>query len=294
MGISTTADAGRAAILAAVLIQAAAKVAYGTFLTTVSSSFFVLFSFIFAAAFFLSFSRRGAGRPAWGPLVLLNVATAVTFLSFFFALKLIEPAIADAVNIGVGPLLAVLIAWMWAGQGPSVHRLVVCGGVLTGCAVLAVAAMRESGFVDDGGDARLGLAASALAGIGSVSITVASRSLSERGWSSGAILAHRFYVVIPASLALVVFGEGVGEWTQMPWPALVVIALAGVLVPLYLLQFGIRRCDPYTVMVTMAAMPLLTFLVEGFSPAYRWSWVTALGLTILTVFLVLDVARSRR
>ncbi len=294
MGMFTTADAGRLAILAAVLIQAAAKVAYGTFLTAVPSSFFVLFSFALAAVFFLSVSRKGMGRPAWGALALLNVATAVAFLSFFFALKLVEPAIADAVNTGVGPLLAVAMAWVWTGQPPSVRRLAVCAGVLAGCAVLVAAAFRESGFAAEGGDARLGLAASACAGVGTVLVTTASRHLSGHGWSSGAILAHRFYVVLPVSLALVAGGDGIPAWSMATWLVLVAVALAGVLVPIYLLQFGIRRCEPYTVMVTMAAMPLVTFAVEGLSPAYRWSWTTACGLVLLTAFLVLDVARSRR
>ena len=46
-------------------------------------------------------------------------------------------------------------------------------------------------------------------------------------------------------------------------------------------------------MVTMAALPVLTFVIEGFSPLYAWSWLTATGLVVLTSFLLLDVATKR-
>ena len=296
MGNLAAADAGRAAVLAAVLLQAIGKVVYGTALTAVPSPLFVFASFSLTACVFLLFARKGAGEPAWGLLTLLNVATAVTFLSFFFALKEIEPAIAVAVNIGVGPILAVLIAWRAGGDRPSRHRLGVCAGVLVGCAVLCVSALRGSGFfAPQGGSAWLGLAASALAGLGTVLITISSRSLMQRGWQPGAVLAHRFYVVVPASLVISLGLDLSGlEWTPDLSLVLLGVALVEVLVPLYLLQFAIRRCDPYTVMVTMAALPALTFLVEGFSPAYAWSWATAGGLLLVTASLAADVVHARR
>lgn len=295
MHILSPADAGRAAILLAVTMQAIGKVAYGTFLTSVPSPLFVFVSFTLTASLFLFVSRRGAGELAWGVLSVLNVATAVTFLSFFFALKLIEPAIAVAMNICIGPVLAVLIAWRAAGVRPTRHRIAVCAGILTGCAVLCVAALRGSGFGAGGAQALLGLGASALAGIGAVAITVSSKTLMERGWQPGAVLAHRFYVVVPASLALsLLAGTGDLAWTGGLSLSLVAVTVVGVMLPLYFLQYGIRRCEPYTVMVTMTALPVLTFLIEGVSPSYQWSWPTAAGLAIVTFFLLLDVARGKR
>lgn len=75
---------------------------------------------------------------------------------------------------------------------------------------------------------------------------------------------------------------------------LLAVSIVGVLAPLYLLQIGVGRCDPYTVMVTMAAQPMLTLCIEGFSPAYAWSSITALGIAIVSGFLILDVAANRR
>ena len=281
---------GRLVIVVAVLLQAIGKVLYGTWLPDVPSPVFVFVSFALTAAFFLGLSRRGMGDPARGPVLLLNASTALTFLSFFFSLKMIEPAIVGAVEIGVGPLLAVAVAFVTTGEKPTVARGAVCGGVLAGCAILAVAAVRGSGFDSSGIEAWLGLGASVAAGSGAVLITIASKSLTNRNWTLGAILAHRFYLILPISLVLSANADLSGlDWSMSLVGALAAVSLIGVLLPLYLLQVGIARCDPYTVMVTMAALPVMTFVIEGLSPAYAWSWSTLAGVLIVTTFLVGDV-----
>lgn len=291
---ASTANFGRAMIFLAVLFQAIGKVLFGTWLADFPSAFFVLISFALTAALFLALSRRGAGEKAWGPLLLLNASTTLTFLCFFYALKLIEPAIVGAVEIGIGPILAVALSTALTGARPSALRLVVCIGVLGGCAILGMAALQGSGFASFGRNAWLGLAASVAAGIGAVLITMASKALLNRGWKFGAVLAHRFYLILPVSLAMTLGTDFEAiEWSGFLVMALLVVSLVGVLAPLYLLQIGIGRCDPYTVMVTMAALPVLTFVIEGFSPLYSWSWLTAAGLVVVTAFLLLDVASKR-
>ncbi len=286
---------GRAMIVLAVLMQALGKVAYGTWLGTVPSNLFVFLSFALTAAFFLAVSRRGVGERAWGPLLLLNAATALTFIAFFYALKLIEPAIVGAVEIGIGPVIVVLIALATTGERPAPLRILVCLGILVGCSVLALAALRGTGFASFGPQAWIGLGASVAAGVGAVLITLSSRALLNRGWRFGAVLAHRFYLILPVSLVLAIGGGGASvAWTGGLVAMLLAVSVVGVLAPLYLLQIGIGRCDPYTVMVTMAALPVLTFAIEGFSPAYAWSWLTALGVAIVSGFLLLDVTAKRR
>lgn len=294
MNTAFSANFGRVMIFLAVLLQAIGKVMFGTWLPDIPSPFFVLISFSLTAALFLALSRQGVGKRAWGPLLLLNAATALTFLSFFYALKLIEPAIVGAVEIGIGPILAVAISLALTGERPAALRVMVCFGVLVGCAILGFAALQGSGFASFGRNAWLGLSASVAAGVGAVLITMASKTLLNRGWKFGAVLAHRFYLILPISLAMT-WGTNVAdvEWSGWLVAALLLVSVVGVLAPLYLLQIGIGRCDPYTVMVTMAALPVLTFIIEGFSPLYTWSWLTAAGLAVVTAFLLLDVVARR-
>ncbi len=287
---------GRAAVLLAVLLQACGQVAYGTYLTALPSPLFVFGSFLLATAFFLFVSGRGARFPAWKPLLLLNASTALTFLSFFYALKVVEPAIASAINVGVGPLFAVLITLGMTGVRPTGQRLMICLGILAGCAVLAVSATQgDGGGTASATAAGWGVLASIATGCGAVLITVASKALLDRGWKSGAVLAHRFYLILPVSLALAL---ATSDFFAIDWSVRLLltagaVATFGVIVPLYLLQVGIRRTDPYTVMVTMASMPLITFAIQGLSPAYAWTWLTAVGLSIITAFIIIDLIRGR-
>ncbi|WP_245198870.1 hypothetical protein [Jiella mangrovi] len=279
----------------AVFLQALGKVVYGTWLGAVPSNLFVFLSFALTAAFFFVVSGRGVGERAWGPLLLLNVATAVTFIAFFYALKLIEPAIVGAVDIGVGPILVVLITLAITGRRPTGLRVIVCLGILIGCAILVLAALRGTRFASSGVQAWLGLGASLVAGVGAVFITMSSRTLLGRGWTFGAVLAHRFYLILVVSSRLA-FGSGQDavSWTGGLVAMILAVSAIGVLAPLYLLQIGVGRCDPYTVMVTMAAQPMLTLCIEVFSPVYAWSSLTALGVAIISGFLILDVAAGRR
>jgi len=280
----------RLAILGAVSLQAVGKIAYGTLLEDFPAPLFVFISFALTAGFFLAVSRKGVGEVAWGALTLLNIATALTFLCFFFALKLIEPAIVGAIEIGIGPVIAVLIAFFATRELPYRIRVLVCFGILAGCVILASAAVQGTGFSSYGRSAWIGISASGVAGLGAVLITIASKSLLERNWQFGAVLAHRFYLILPISLVLSM-GVDIAsiEWSSILVITLFIVSIVVVLAPLYLLQIGISRCDTYTVMVTMSALPILTFLLEGFSPLYDWSWTTAIGVGVVTTFLLIDV-----
>lgn len=295
MNILLSANFGRAMILLAVSLQAIGKVMFGTWLTHIPSPLFVFVSFALTAALFLSWSRHGVGERAWGPLLLLNISTALTFLCFFYALKLIEPAIVSAVEIGIGPILTVGITLLLTAQRPPALRVVVCIGVLVGCTILGFSAVHGSGFHSFGMDAWLGLTASVAAGVGAVLITMASKSLLKRGWKFGAVLAHRFYLILPMSFIMAAGTDLAAiEWSGSLVAILLIVSVVGVLAPLYLLQVGIGRCEPYTVMVTMSALPILTFLIEGFSPRYTWSGMTVAGLAVVTAFLLIDVVANTR
>jgi drug/metabolite transporter (DMT)-like permease len=261
---------GRCAVLLAVVLQAGGQVAYGTWLTEVPSPLFVFGTFVLATSFFLVVSGRGTTAGSWKPLLVLNAATTMSFLSFFYALKGIEPAIASAILVGVGPVFAVLLALAHAGTRPSPVRIAICGGILLGGAVLAIAASDGTGDADTGRSVALsGIGASVATGLGAVLITVASKALLDRGWKSGAVLAHRFYMILPVSLVLALAADpGAIAWTTGLASTFFLVAALGVVGPLYLLQVGIRHTDPWTVVVTMAAMPLVTFAMQGLSPAY--------------------------
>ncbi|WP_247221350.1 hypothetical protein [Shinella oryzae] len=107
-----------------------------------------------------------------------------------------------------------MISLALTGERPPALRVVVCFGILVGCAILGFAALQGSGFASFGRNAWIGLLASVAAGVGAVLITITSKTLLKRGWKFGAVLAHRFYLILPISLAMT-WGTNVAavEWS---------------------------------------------------------------------------------
>jgi drug/metabolite transporter (DMT)-like permease len=288
---------GRVAVIVAVCLMAAGKVLYGSMLTGVSSPLFVFASFSITGVLFLSATRTMPRRDL-GLMLALNAATAAAFMLFFFALKQIEPAIVGALEIAVGPIaaLAVMAA---RGQGlPSSRQLVVCGGVVAGCGLLTAAALTGAGIARDASSflTLAAVVASVLSGVSSTAVALISKALQARGWTSGEILAHRCYIVVLASGMIALADDGGAEAAFDASSAFLIVAIAliGVTAPLFLLQAGLRRCDPFDVMVTMAALPVVTFVLEGFTDAYAWSWLTALGTCCVALFVVADMVQPAR
>jgi hypothetical protein len=63
----------------------------------------------------------------------------------------------------------------------------------------------------------------------------------------------------------------------------------GILMPLLLLQIALRRLDELTVLICMAAQPILSFALSIPSPSYDWDTLTLLGVLGVTLFVVLDI-----
>lgn len=287
---------GRTAILLSAVLQAFGQVAYSTFLAAIPSPAFVAYCFLAAAIMFLVLSGGGVRLAAWKPLLVLNIGTVATFVPFFYALQLIESAAASAINVGVGPLAATLIGTAITGSVPSFRRVAVCLGVLVGGTVLAVAATHGVPLTASTVDSRwLGVLASVVTGCGVVIVTLSSRALLDRGWRSGTVLAHRFYLIVPLSLAM---AHGTYDLATVHWSWTIIlvgvaVAALGVILPLYLNQIGIKRADAHTVTVLFAMIPVFAFAIQSALPYNSVHWQTALGIGIIFLAVVADLSKKR-
>lgn len=151
-----------------------------------------------------------------------------------------------------------------------------------------------TGLESDKRSVSQGILASLCAGLGAVVITILSKSLLSRGWSFGAVLAHRFYIIVPLSLAMWLGANSrIVPWSINLVVSIFLVSLISVSLPLYLLQVGINRCDPYMVMVMMSALPIMTFIVEGLPPRYNWSYPTAIGLFVISSAIVWELSSKK-
>ncbi|WP_078554377.1 DMT family transporter [Bacillus alkalicellulosilyticus] len=264
---------------------------------------FTFISFLFTALFFIivSIKKKGNTRKldsaSKKDYLYLNLYTALAFMCFFYALKYVEPAIVSAIEIGIGPVFALLLA---KAAAPGMKTLksdsTVAWGTLASSLLLVWATLTgRSGlhFVLSG-EFILGLSASLLCGVGAVLAAQYSKKLSMKGWESSHILAHRFYFIIIASLCLAILeGHLISQLsTHFLW--IVLLSFLGVLLPLYMLQVGIKYCDTFFVMVTIAFVPIFTFIFQLLDPRIGWSTTTLIGILNLTLFALLGVYLKNR
>ncbi|WP_051556548.1 EamA family transporter [Alkalihalobacterium bogoriense] len=69
-------------------------------------------------------------------LLFLNASTAVAIITFYYALKYVEPAIVSAIEIGVGPLFALLLGKLLFSQKASPAKWGIGVGILIGSCFL--------------------------------------------------------------------------------------------------------------------------------------------------------------
>jgi drug/metabolite transporter (DMT)-like permease len=279
----------------AVLLQSTGKVMYGTFLDAIAPAQFLLISFCVVAGVFLVIARGRLPADARASIVSVNIWTAVAFVCFFFALKHLSPAAVGAIEIGVAVLVAVVIASWRSGNRPRVTKFVVCAGIVGGCALLVPVELERASAVSS--NTVLAIIASAIAGGASTLIIGSFQRLTQSGWRATAILAHRFYLTIAVALVWLSFDGGF-DGIALPAPTAVIpivaVGVIGVMLPLLLVQFAVRRTDGLTLMICMALQPVMSFMLSMLSPVYEWQPVTLAGTLIVAGALVLDVFAERR
>lgn len=198
-------------------------------------------------------------------MMKLNVATAVTFLGFYWSLTLIPASLASAVETGIGPL-ALAVSGLRSSTGARQARKPVLG------ALALVLALGVAGRVMSLEQAAplpafcLGLAAAAVAGISAASIATLSHRLGRLEVPPVEVTAHRFHLTYVLALAALLFGPGpgVGHASGAHIGFIALVAVFGAALPLFVLQVGMQRTTPFVVTLLASAVPSLTYLMATF------------------------------
>ncbi len=242
------------------------------------------------AGVFLTSVRLRMPPEARGLLAQANIWTAISFVSLFFALKYLPPAMFASIEIGMSLITAIALTSIQSREWPRTVRLLACAGILAGCALLTWGEVIVSIASPDAALVWIAIIASAATGITSALTAIACKKLGASGWSSASVLAHRFYLTIAIAIVWLSMEQQVVEVPAIDMLALMaLVGAVGVLIPLLMLQAALRRTDALTVMICMAAQPILSFALSLPSPAYDWDTLTLTGVLVVTAFVGLDV-----
>lgn len=238
---------------------------------------------------------------AWRIVLALNLFAAVTWCTYFLAVQLIEPAIVFTIFSGMVPMGTVLAKLIGLPEASSFRRKSVdLGNILIFLAILFLAAITVlgfSGFVRGGWlMAVAGVVLSALSGTCTAFVILFSVRLNGHGVGPLAQFGFRF--LLYTCLALIAFAAGLddkGDHTVAADLALVVlIGLAVIAFPLYLVQRAIPLLQASVIAAMTALGPVMVFLMQLMERRVDYSGATLVGVSIYMAGALLAVFGATR
>lgn len=288
---------GLFALLLSALLTALSQVFYAKQVQEVPPFLFTGVSFLLTTVYFSIFARRHKQHNKWqgtiGYVMKLNGASVIAFMCFYFALKYVESAIVSALEMGIGPLFVLILAVIAKDYIPRTQWFIAFA-TLIACMVLIFAVLSGKSAVQMAITlpVMLSLLASMSCGVGAVLCTVYSKKLSEAGWTTSMILANRYYGIILLSFLLTYdnffdyFSGNIG------W--ILAVTATGVMLPMYLLQIGIRYCSSLMVMMSLCFVPIFTFFFQLFDARLSWSPMSLLGISLLFIAGIVSLSLEKR
>jgi len=203
---------GASFLLISALLTSISQVYYANQVQGVHPFLFTGVSFFITALIFNVIALKQqkrlnvSARSSTNDLVKLNGSSVLAFMGFYYALKFIEPAIVSSLEMGVGPFFAIVVTAMIAKgkiRATRAQWMITFGTFAASLLLVITALFGISGVkVTNSTDFVYGIIASVLCGLGAVLCTIYSKRLSNAGWTSSSILAHRFYAIIALSFLM--------------------------------------------------------------------------------------------
>jgi len=225
-------------------------------------------------------------------LFWVNVTSAMAWLAFLYALRLLEPSLVQILYSGIGPLSVVGIDRHLPGAGPALPLTRAERPIYVGLfASLVFAAGVALGGLSGAGAQPVGVTALGvmLAASGGVAISVSTmlcRKLNDAGVTPGILLSLR-YPVTMLSAAVLASQSASGLPTALSIiDAFMAIASLLIVIPSYVNQVAISLASPLTVRVVLATGPVLIFfvqLIEGRLSASPYSLTAAVLYAVVAI-----------
>jgi drug/metabolite transporter (DMT)-like permease len=277
---------GYPAVAAYCVVTAASLLVIHDVEKSVAPPVVTFYTFLAATAFFLLATARripdtlrvvAADR---GGLVAINVTTAATWMTGFWAVKYLAPDLFLAIFMGVAPLATLLIR-MAVLRAAAARKEAIAAALVT----LAVVAVVVEHLVLAGLAApAAGLALAVLSGTSFSFYLVYSRRMQALGPAQ--ILSMRFFLLVAVALGVSVAGyDFAAESHRMdPWKA-ALIALGSAILPLYLLQTAITRLGAMRVANFVPFTVVVTYMAQQLAMPHPFSTVVFLTLVALCTLI---------
>ena len=294
---------GILALLSYNLLTAAKGVFLGAFLQKIPPFLVLGVCFGLVTIFFTVFNRiknKSSNttfvlpilKKNWRVVIGLNVSAVLGWGSYFFALKLIEPAIVVSFTQGAGPVITALYYLFWCKD----HRTTkiewythAATTVILGFLVLiSYLGLSAVGSIS-ARTVLIGTLAAITCGITNVMNTVLTKTLSDEGLKPRQIIPARFYLLIITG-AFFTSGSMWHSLVQIEViSSIAMIAMFGVALPVLLVQVGIQKTNPVSTALTMAALPIFMLACQFFDNRLTASIYSVMGAFMVAVIYMISL-----
>lgn len=221
-------------------------------------------------------------------ILWLNLSTAASWVTTYYSLRSLEPAIAHAVTFSVSPFVVMATTLLSRGvilRGEIASALGILGVVAY---FVAITLQGLSGVgAADPRSLWLGFGAAALSGVSVAGNTLFAKRLSAAGVSAKAVIATRFLLLAGLAFAVWLAGEDkLSRYSAGDGLILLAVAAFGIALPLYLLQKVIERTAAMTVSFIVILGPIATYALQVFDPRLRVSGHSLLGIGLVMAFIL--------
>ncbi|WP_299483795.1 hypothetical protein [uncultured Roseibium sp.] len=246
-------------------------------------------------------AELAASVRSWKIVAVLNLLAALTWITYFTAIQLIEPAVVFTVFSGMVPLATVVAGKLGLPEAAAPKKSLVNFGnllILLAIAVLAViTVLGHSGFVRGGWIAGLsGVLLSAMSGSFTAMVILFSVRLNQRGVGPLCQFGLRFMLYTLLAFAAFLIGID-AKSTIVPVEDYLWITLVGLVViafPLYLVQKAIPLVHSSVIAAITALGPAIVFVMQLLEGRVDYSPATLAGLAIYMSGAMLAVIGATR
>lgn len=288
--------AGAAFILAFVVLAAFRDVFFADVLRAAPFFAVALIAFAICTAAFLVAAlveKQRTLRVVFADLrtfVLMNAFTAFAWLSYFQSLRFLEPAIANVLHAGLGPLTVMAmtaVGWRIVDAGRMTAVEMACQAAMAVCLVALIAVAMLGFSAGEGGTtALIGCTFVATSGAAITVGTLYAKRLHEAGASASAVVATRFLGVLAAAAVALSFGPGEARTAVLlsaTWLALAPAAFLFMAVPIYFAQVGVKLANPITVRVLQALGPVFLIVLQTAAGGMTLSRYSLAGVSVYCI-----------
>lgn len=227
-------------------------------------------------------------KTQWDSVILLNLSVAMTWVGLFYALKFLEPAVVGVVSVAVGPALTLIISLLIGSD----HKVASYDKVISWLVLLVVFIMLGNSFYGHSGvtvikasDRLLGIISILICAIGTVSYTLISKSLSNKGWLSSDVLAVRNILMVLLSFAIIYTNHISLTIEQDLVLPMILLVVLGHIVPVYLIQKSILLISPLQVAIILLSLPVFTLLLQYLDERISFSLPTIISIIIILILM---------